>query len=105
MWILGCGKDAGHVVQNNRECCFASADLYSFAGIRLMGGMVLLASGLGSGNRRDFAQHPDADLANTRGLASDRMSLSLAGHLTMGLMSIVTRSILLDLVMRAEKLK
>ena len=97
------------MVQDSRECRFASVDLYSFAGICLLGGMVLLAFGLGPGHWGDFAQHPDADLANTRGIASDRMSLSLAGHTKMGLMSNMTRLMFegfcLDLVMRAEKLK
>jgi hypothetical protein len=76
------------VVQDDAECCFASVDLYSFAGIRLMGGMVLLAFGLGSGHWGDFAQHPESDLANTRWLSSDRMSLGFAGHLKMGLIAI-----------------
>jgi len=84
------------VVQNSRECCFASADLYSFASIRFMGGMVLLAFGMGSRNRGDFAQHSDADMANTGWLASDRMSLSLTGYFEVGLMSNIARSLFED---------
>jgi hypothetical protein len=53
--------------------------------------MVLLAFVLGSGDWGDFAQRPEANLANTRRLASDRMSLSPSGHFDVGLMSNIDR--------------
>ncbi len=75
------------MVQNDFECCFASVDIRFVASICLMGRMVLFAFVLGSGDWGDFAQRPEANLANTRGLASDRMSLSPSGHFDVGLMS------------------
>ena len=73
------------MVQDDDKCRPASVDFHPHASVRLVGRVVLFAHGLGSGHLLALARYAEANMADTRRLAADRVSSGSIGHSALAL--------------------